>query len=70
MGTLNRRCCFEINCSDFDSVTLGNGGAFIHQDNLEKEKEEMFKVIGRFMQNKPLWIGENLFFSFLISVKI
>ncbi|KAF3421720.1 hypothetical protein E2986_08749 [Frieseomelitta varia] len=44
---------------DFDSVTLGNGGAFVHQDNLEEEKEEMFKVIGRFIENKPLWIAES-----------
>lgn len=42
----------------FASITLGNGGAFIHQDNLEQDKEEMFRVIGRFIQNKPLWIGK------------
>ncbi|KOX72353.1 Heparanase [Melipona quadrifasciata] len=44
---------------DFDSVTLGNGGAFVHQDNLEEQKEEMLKVIGRFIESKPLWIAES-----------
>ncbi|XP_024224259.1 uncharacterized protein LOC100740391 isoform X2 [Bombus impatiens] len=60
----------------FASITLGNGGAFIHQDNLEQDKEEMFRVIGRFIQNKPLWIAEsnpeeckNLFIGALVLTR-
>ncbi|XP_071866502.1 uncharacterized protein isoform X2 [Bombus fervidus] len=60
----------------FASIILGNGGAFIHQDNLEQDKEEMFRVIGHFIQNKPLWIAEsnpeeckNLFIGALVLTR-
>ncbi|XP_003250264.2 uncharacterized protein LOC100576569 [Apis mellifera] len=44
---------------DLASITLDNGGAFIHQDNLEEDKEELLKAIGRFVDDRPLWIAES-----------
>nr|XP_034179510.1 uncharacterized protein LOC117603976 [Osmia lignaria] len=44
---------------DLAGVTLDNEGAFIHEDNLEKDREELLKVIGRFVDKQPLWIAES-----------
>ncbi|XP_076241023.1 uncharacterized protein LOC143183384 [Calliopsis andreniformis] len=44
---------------DFDSVILEDEGVLIRDDTLDKDKEELFKVIGRFSKKKPLWIAES-----------
>ncbi|XP_017791779.1 PREDICTED: uncharacterized protein LOC108573812 [Habropoda laboriosa] len=44
---------------DFASITLGNDGVFVHHDNLDDDKEDLLKVIGRFVKKQPLWIAES-----------
>ncbi|CAL7938163.1 unnamed protein product [Xylocopa violacea] len=44
---------------DFASVTLDNDGAFVHPDNLERDKTELYKVVGDLIEGQPLWIAES-----------
>ncbi|XP_053978054.1 uncharacterized protein LOC128875998 [Hylaeus volcanicus] len=44
---------------EFDSVTLDNERVLIPEDNLEKDIQDLSKVIGPFMEKRPLWIAES-----------
>nr|XP_033331039.1 uncharacterized protein LOC117223038 [Megalopta genalis] len=43
----------------FDSINSDSEGVLIQPGDLEKEKKDLYKVIGRFMKNRPLWIAES-----------
>ncbi|XP_076295138.1 uncharacterized protein LOC143216182 [Lasioglossum baleicum] len=44
---------------EFDSITSYNDGVLVQPDDLEEDREDLYKVIGRFMENRPLWIAES-----------
>lgn len=49
-----------INFSNFASVSVNNGNISVHRDNLAAEMDEIYKIIGRIVGNKPLWIGKQI----------
>ncbi|XP_015110943.1 uncharacterized protein LOC107037095 [Diachasma alloeum] len=44
---------------DFASVTLDPVGVSMHHDNLAVDKELLYRVIGRSLAKKPLWLAES-----------
>ncbi|XP_076650274.1 uncharacterized protein LOC143357639 [Halictus rubicundus] len=44
---------------EFDSIISDNDGVLIQPDDLEEDKKDLYQVIGRFMENRPLWIAES-----------
>ncbi|XP_031843098.2 uncharacterized protein LOC116431589 isoform X1 [Nomia melanderi] len=43
----------------FDNISSDNKGVLIQPDDLDKDKKDLYKVIGRFVGNRPLWIAES-----------
>ncbi|XP_029161302.1 uncharacterized protein PF11_0213-like [Nylanderia fulva] len=44
---------------DFASVSLNNDSIFMHYDNMAANKNELYKIINRTAEKKPLWIAES-----------
>ncbi|XP_015430173.1 PREDICTED: uncharacterized protein LOC107186750 [Dufourea novaeangliae] len=44
---------------NLDTITLDDKGVLIHPENLDKDKKDLYKIIGRFVENRPLWIAES-----------
>ncbi|XP_058808367.1 uncharacterized protein LOC131673974 [Phymastichus coffea] len=44
---------------DFAGVTLEDDGVSMHYDNLATEKDSLYKVVGRQVAKKPLWLAES-----------
>ncbi|XP_078032781.1 uncharacterized protein LOC144467736 [Augochlora pura] len=43
----------------FDSISSDSEGVLIQPGDLQTEKEDLYKIIGKFMKNRPLWIAES-----------
>ncbi|XP_063979946.1 uncharacterized protein LOC135163969 [Diachasmimorpha longicaudata] len=44
---------------DFASISLDPAGVSMHHDNLAVDKDLLYRVIGRTMSKKPLWLAES-----------